>query len=189
MMIVFSCLGAGFMLVEVALFQKMILFLGSPTISLSVLLSSILIGMGLGSFTAGRKNTVSGIRRLAFFSAAILGVGVIAILFYPVILEQFLSQSRLLRGVVTFVLVLPLGFVMGVPFPTCIGLMKKYELDEYIPWMYGVNGALSILGSILSVVLSMIYGFSYAFFVGLSLYLLIIVLLIWKDKNEVLAKS
>jgi hypothetical protein len=47
---VFSCIGVGFMIMEVSLFQKLVLYLGSPTISLSILLSSLLAGMGMGSY-------------------------------------------------------------------------------------------------------------------------------------------
>ena len=181
----FTCLGAGFMMMEIALFQKLILFLGSPTISLSVLLCSILVGMGLGSIITDRFIRVSGYRRMLYFCIAIIITGAISISVYPMILEQLLNQERFLRAVVTFVLVLPLGFVLGIPFPTSISLLEEHKLESYIPWMYGLNGAMSIFGSIFAVVISMVYGFTTAFLIGLGLYL-VIVLLILTNKKKLL---
>lgn len=184
LLLFFICLGAGFMLIELALFQKLILYLGSPTISLSILLSSILVGMGLGSISGNIFETKNFYRRLFYFSIAILVCGLIAITLYPVILGTLLNQDRFIRGVITFLLILPLGFVLGVPFPTCIRIAQFHQLNKYIPWMYGVNGAMTIFGSVLSVVLSMLYGFTLAFIVGLSFYLVIFVVLILLGEKD-----
>jgi hypothetical protein len=49
----FASLGLGFMIIEITLMQKFILFLGHPTFSLSVILFSILIFGGIGSYLSG----------------------------------------------------------------------------------------------------------------------------------------
>ena len=50
-------------------------------------------------------------------------------------------------------------------------------MEEHIPWMYGVNGAMAVLGSVSAVILSMTLGFTPTFFSGLFLYLVVFILL------------
>jgi hypothetical protein len=52
-------------------------------------------------------------------------------------------------------MILPLAFFLGIPFPTCIQLLRLNNREKYIPWMYGVNGAMSVLGSVLAIIISM----------------------------------
>src|SRR3989304_8046234 len=174
---IFICIGAGFMILEVSLFQKLILYLGSPTVSLSILLSSLLIGMGIGSFW-GRKIFEDNLKkRLQIVSILIVITGIIFFILYPYILTELLVYSLTFRSVICFLMILPFGFLLGIPFPSCIQMLKQRNMERYIPWMYGINGAMSVLGSVLSVILSMIFGFTPAFFAGLFLYLVVFILL------------
>ena len=179
----FVCIGIGFMILEISLFQKFILFLGSPTIALSILLSSLLVGMGVGSFFGGRIYSHDVIKRLKRISGLIVIAGVLLFIIYPLILNELLAFALILRAIVCFVLLLPFGFLLGIPFPTGIQILKQNNLVKYIPWMYGVNGIFSVVGSILAVILSMIYGFTPSFFTGLSMYLIIFIFLILSSKN------
>lgn len=172
-LIVFSCLGIGFMLLEVTLFQKLILYLGSPTISLAVLLSSLLIGMGTGSFFGEKLFSGSIQKRLTITTIAIILFGAFSFVFYPWLLNKLLIHGQLLRSTVCYILLLPVGFLLGVPFPTTIKLLKDNELEKFIPWMYGINGIMSVLGSVMAVIISMLYGFTIAFYTGLGFYLII----------------
>lgn len=169
----FVSIGLGFMILEISLFQKLVLYLGSPTISLTVLLSSLLIGMGIGSFLGDRFYKTNLIKKISIVSLLIFCVGLFSFLVIPLILNGLLIFNQLIRSVVSFILIVPLGFLLGIPFPSGIQLLKKYGLEKYIPLMYGVNGIMSVLGSILSVILSMTFGFTIAFITGLSLYLII----------------
>ncbi|MEX2410819.1 MAG: hypothetical protein WD607_05500 [Candidatus Paceibacterota bacterium] len=188
LLLFFISLGAGFIFLELALFQKLILYLGSPTISLSILLCSLLVGMGLGSFSGSRFKSDDSYQRLFYFSVAILVAGVIAIFLYPVILESLLGKDRYIRAFITFLLILPLGFVLGIPFPTSIHILKEHQLDKYIPWMYGVNGAMTILGSVMTVVVSMLYGFTLAFMAGLGFYAIIVIVLFSSTGIKIIKK-
>lgn len=172
-LVIFISIGIGFMIIEITLFQKLILYLGSPTISLSILLSSLLTGMGLGSFLGSKFHPKNPQKRLKFISLAIILFGVVTFLLFPYLLNELLIYSQALRSIVCFCLMLPLGFLMGIPFPSAIELLKLNNLEKYIPWMYGINGVMSVAGSVLAVILSMICGFSPTFFVGLSLYLIV----------------
>ena len=179
-LIIFTGIGTGFMILEISLFQKLILYLGSPTVSLSILLGSLLVGMGIGSFY-GKKIFDENIRkRLYVICLLIVSSGITFFMLYPFILNKLLIYSQVLRSIVSFFMMVPFGFLLGIPFPSAIQLLKQEHLEKYIPWMYGVNGTMSVLGSVIAVILSLILGFSFSFFVGLSLYFIIFLFLISK---------
>jgi hypothetical protein len=176
-LLVFICIGIGFMILEISLFQKFILYLGSPTIALSILLGSLLVGMGAGSFFGGKIYAQDVVKRLKSISGLIVITGMLLFFIHPLILNEVLAYGLVLRAIVCFVLLSPFGFLLGIPFPTGIQLLKQNNLVKYIPWMYGMNGIMSVLGSVLSVILSMIWGFTLSFFAGLSMYLIIFIFL------------
>jgi len=168
---IFICIGIGFMVLEVSLFQKLVLYLGSPTISLSILLSSLLVGMGAGSYF-GRGLFGTDVRkRLTIVSVAVVVVGILLFVLSPPILAKSLEFELPWRAATTFVVILPLALLLGIPFPSCIQLLASGGNDRFIPWMYGVNGSMSVLGSVLAVILSMLFGFTPAYFLGLIFYL------------------
>lgn len=177
-LIVFICCGFGFMILEVSLFQKLILYLGSPTVSLSVLLASILVGMGIGSYFGGKIYTGDPQKRLVIISFSILFIGALLFLSYQPMLNELMKYSQNYCSVVCFVLIMPFGFLLGIPFPTGLQILKQYNMDKYIPWMYGVNGILSVLGSIMAVILSMTFGFNITFLTGLAIYFILFIILI-----------
>jgi hypothetical protein len=184
---IFICIGIGFMIVEVSLFQKLVLYLGSPTISLSILLSSLLVGMGTGSYF-GRNIYVTDVRkRLQVVSLAIVVVGILLFVVSPVLLAKSLEFTLPMRAATTFLVVLPLAFLLGIPFPSCIELLALDHKDRYIPWMFGVNGSMSVLGSVLAVILSMLFGFTPAFFVGLAFYASVLLIASVSSKKARLA--
>ncbi|MBP1655916.1 MAG: spermine synthase [Bacteroidetes bacterium] len=168
---IFAFLGMGFMVLEVALFQKLVLYLGSPTISLSILLSSLLVGMGIGSYCGKSIYGAEAIRRLYIVSAVIVVVGILLFFVSPVILGKALERALPLRAATAFLMILPIAFLLGIPFPSCIQVLAEGQKDRYIPWMYGINGSMSVLGSVLAVILSMLFGFTATYFVGLLFYL------------------
>jgi hypothetical protein len=186
---VFIDIGIGFMILEISLFQKFILYLGSPTIALSILLGSLLVGMGVGSFFGGKIYSYDMIKRLKNMSAFIVLSGIFLFIIYPIILTELLIYGLLLRVIVCFILLLPFGFLLGIPFPTGIQILKQNNLVKYIPWMYGVNGIMSVLGSVIAVILSMSWGFTLSFFAGLSMYLLLFIFISLGPKNTTIIVS
>lgn len=169
----FSFLGVGFMLIEIPLFQKFILFLGQPVHSIATLLFSILIGAGIGSWLSGilwKRRTPFKLRLAALIVCLI-------VLIYTLVLKQvfvfFIGTPFLTRMFISFLLLAPLGFFMGMPFPLGIKLLAESGLEQYVPRMWGVNGIGSVLGSALSIILSIRFGFSYSMIIGAILYFLI----------------
>jgi predicted membrane-bound spermidine synthase len=175
-LLLFSLLGIGFMLIEIPLIQKFFLFLGQPVYSMAVLLFSLLIGAGIGSWVGGVfwKERILYKLRLASMVVGIL-VGTY-ILFLPYVFTLFMGSPFYSRILISFVLLSPLGFFMGMPFPLGMMLLKEKGLTQYVPRMWGVNGIGSVLGSALAIALAINLGFSYALILGASLYFFIFLL-------------
>ncbi len=133
--------------------------------------------MGIGSFFGGKIYSHDNVKRLKNISGFIVIAGVVLFVVHPFILNELLAYGLFVRAIVCFVLLLPFGFLLGIPFPTGIQMLQQNNLVKYIPWMYGVNGIFTVLGSITAVILSMTFGFTACFFVGLSMYLLIFIFL------------
>lgn len=176
-LLLFSFLGIGFMLIEIPLFQKFILFLGQPVYSMAVLLFSLLIGAGIGSWSSGVLWGRSTLFKLRF---AAMMVGLIVVI-YTLSLKQvfdfFLGAPFLTRTLISFLLLMPLGFFLGMPFPLGLKLLDELGLGRYVPRMWGVNGIGSMLGSTLAIALAISYGFSYAMILGAILYIFIFIIL------------
>lgn len=137
--------------------QQLVLYLGHPTASISVVLFSLLSFSGLGSFISGRFPGDS--RRYLRGVIPILGtMGLIyAVILSPLALAT-LAWDFPWRVALSVILLAPLGLIMGMPFPLGIRLVDSFN-NRLIPWAWGVNGCASVLGSILSVIIAMTFGF------------------------------
>lgn len=166
----FFCLGIGFMFIEIALMQKFILFLGYPTYSISVVLASLLIFSGIGSYLTAKlkKKMMKGLTL-----AIILLAGVVCSyqLLFPHIFQALLQGSLAIRILSSLLILSPLGFLMGMPFPIGIMLVNRYS-SSLIPWVWGVNGFASVLGSIFAAILAISFGFSAVFLLASAAYLI-----------------
>ncbi len=106
-------------------------------------------------------------------------VGLIVVL-YTLFLKQvfifFLGDPFFTRILISFLLLMPLGFFLGMPFPLGMKLLDELDLEHYVPRMWGLNGIGSVLGVALSIALAITFGFSYAMTLGVILYISIFVL-------------
>jgi predicted membrane-bound spermidine synthase len=173
----FACLGAGFIIVEVIMIQKCILFLGHPIYSLAVVLFSILIFSGIGSYLSGRFRDH---RLVAWLSKSLWVLVALVILYVLLLSPAFYGLVHLalpLRILITIALLMPLGIVMGMPMPIGIRLLHLH-MPELIPWAWGVNGAASVLGSAAALSIAILTGFNEALIIGASLYVLALLLLV-----------
>src|SRR5262249_24325244 len=165
----FACLGGAFMLIEVALLQRFVLLLGHPVYSLTVTLFSLLVGTGLGSILSRRARD-AGLRRTA--AVACLGVMAIALVWgsaLPFIVRGAVGWPLGLRIALAASLMVPAGLVMGVPLPTGVRLVAARQ-PQLVPWAWGMNGALSVLGATLAVFVAMNWGFSVTLLCGAVIY-------------------
>lgn len=171
--VLFSMLGVGFMLVEISLIQRFVLFLGQPVLSMTALLFSLLMGAGIGSICSGRLASDRLIRGLTIASLFIVAILLVYAFLLPLIFEQLLGLGLTIRLLATVVILLPLGFSMGFPFPLGIRLLREMGMENHIPWMWGINGICSVLGSVMTILIAISFGFTEALLIGASCYFLV----------------
>jgi hypothetical protein len=165
----FGALGTGFMLLEIGLAQKLVLFLGHPSYSVTVVLAALLVGAGLGSAAAGRS-TLGGadlVRRRAV--PAILVIGIALALGLDALARTCAGLPLSGRLVVAAALLTPLGFALGMPFPTGLALLASRRSD-LVPWAIGANGLASVVGASAALPAAMIVGYRAVLAAGLVAY-------------------
>jgi len=171
--VLFVLIGVGFMLIEISLIQRFILYLGQPVLSMAVLLFSLLTGAGLGSMYSGRLTHDGIFKGIATATIAIGVLTIVYIFLIPLVFNQLLGLNLALRLLAMIIMLVPLGFLMGFPFPLGIRALKEMEMDRYIPWMWGLNGVGSVLGSAATIVIAISLGFAQALLLGAICYLFV----------------
>ncbi len=165
----FTCLGFGFILVEIPLIHRFILFLGHPVYALTVVLFALLISSGLGSLSTQRVESGTEGRALAGSLLWVLALLAVSDFAVPPILRHFVGAPTPAKAVASVALIAPLGFAMGRPFPLGIRVVHA-RVTRLVPWVWGVNGAASVLGSVVAVVLAITLGFTGTLLAGLACY-------------------
>jgi predicted membrane-bound spermidine synthase len=166
----FACLGAGFIVVEVVLVQKCVLFLGHPAYALSVVLFSLLLWSGLGSLASARFPDAALVRPLRRAILAVVALVAAAALLLSPLFYALVHLAAPWRILITVGALAPLGLALGMPMPTGIRLLAA-RIPDLIPWAGGVNGAASVLGSVGAVALAMSAGFNLTLLLAAALYL------------------
>jgi hypothetical protein len=157
----FAALGAGYLLIEVALMQRLVLFLGHPSYSISVTLASLLLGSGLGALAEPRMPRLSRAAPLAIAAATVF----LALDLHRPLLLAAEQLPLAARALIAAALVLPLGFLMGMPFPAALRRLAGTR-SLLVPWAIGVNGLASVVAAVGNLPLSMIWGFKIALLCG-----------------------
>lgn len=186
--IYFAALGAGFILIELALLQKLILLLGNPTTTFAILLFTMLLSSGIGSLVS-TKIIRNGTKNLTFAISGIVVIGFLYVMFLPNVIYSVIAEDFATKVAISIGLLFPIGFLMGIPLPTGMRVLKS-NLANHIPWMWAINGAFSVFGAVLSVVLGIILGASYAMGVGITIYLAALgISLRWKKHTIEIQKT
>jgi hypothetical protein len=154
----FIALGIGYMLVELSIAHRFILYLGYPTLSLSVVLFSFLLSSGFGSLAGPYLFKRSLYERSLMAGVLVVIVLVIYYFILPGILESTLSYSIGVKSLLSVLIILPLGFFMGMPFPTGLQMLKGLH-PEAVPWMWGINGVSSFIGAMLTIIIAFTGGY------------------------------
>jgi hypothetical protein len=184
--VLFLMLGMGFMMVEISTIQRFILFLGQPMLSLSVLLFSLLVGAGIGSIYSGRfaSEKIPGV--IAIISLSIVAALLIYAFSLSFLLKQLLGLELVVRLLATVAMLSPLGFIMGFLFPLGLRLLKEMNMENYIPWMWGINSVGSVLGSALTIVVAIGFGFTEALLLGAACYFIVFLIFQRTWRKEIL---
>ncbi|WP_410514341.1 spermine synthase [Paenibacillus sp. BR2-3] len=164
--IYFSGLAIGFMLIEVTLVQRLILPLGHPTLSFVLVLGVLLVTGGIGSLFSSKRWFLRP-RYVPLLLVGMITVGVNFIIGWVDENSYVLSQTD--RLLLLGLILVPLGFFMGMPFP--FGLSKMRHHQVAISW--GLNGIMTVAGSLLAAIISLTYGFTTTMIIGGAIYALL----------------
>ncbi|HVN20540.1 MAG TPA: hypothetical protein VMU05_17270, partial [Dongiaceae bacterium] len=178
-LVYFVAIGLGYILVEIAFIQRFVLFLGHPTYALTVVIFLLLVSSGAGSLFSRRVLPRAEMGWIPL--VLVLGALGAFVFFLPGRLAAWVGLPFELRLVVSGVLLIPLGFVMGMPFPTGLRALaaaaaSKSDADASNPdnaveWAWAMNAAASVLGSVLAMVIAIQFGLTITLASGAAAYL------------------
>jgi hypothetical protein len=167
----FAGIGLGFLLIEISQLQRLSIFLGHPTYALTVVLFSVLLSSGIGSMVSEQiirtSKPLTLILPLVVLMAGVVAFGILT----PQIIDSMRGETTTTRIMVSVALLMPIGFLMGMPF--AIG-MRAASRKENAPtaFFWGINGATSVCASVLGMVIALLWGISMSYWAGAAAYLL-----------------
>jgi len=164
--------------VEVSQLQRLMIFLGHPTYSLSTVLFTLLLSSGLGSYSTGSWSPGEGKHRLLIRLLGLLAALALFGLLTPYAFAAFTSANTPARMAIAAGFLFPLGFFMGMAFP--LGMKAASAgCNELTPWLWGLNGATSVLASVVAFLIVLGSGISTAFWTGFACYFVAVGSYLW----------
>ena len=170
----FALIGVAYMLVEVSFIMKLGLYLGKPVLALSVALSSFLLASGAGSALSSRLTPLRRVHPIALASA-VAAYGMLLMSAWPTIQTESMAMGSVERSIIAGSAIAPLALLMGMFLPIGIRLSLPRHAD-LIPWLWAINGCLSVVGIFGCRILALFWGFNLPLVLGLACYLLTAVL-------------
>ena len=167
-LVYFSCLGAGFIILELTFIQKLWKFIGYPLYTYSVVLFTLLLAAGLGSLSSPRLRVLpAGRWPLPFVGTLAYGGGFLVT--HEWLFDAALGLPVWLRMLVAAVYLFPIGFFMGMAFPLGILCIERHSRAA-VAWAWGMNGLFTVIGGLASVLLSIFLGFTVTELIALGIY-------------------
>ncbi|MFN7918868.1 MAG: hypothetical protein U0Q16_02155 [Bryobacteraceae bacterium] len=152
----FAAIGTGYILIEVALIQRFVLFLGHPVYALTVVIFGMLVASGVGSYLS---------RRVRVTPVAVTGLVFLLSLALAPFLAAAVGWPLPLKIALTVAIVAPVAFLMGLPFPTGLRILESWH-PPAVRWAWSLNAASSVLGSALAMFLSIYFGLTKTLWIG-----------------------
>jgi predicted membrane-bound spermidine synthase len=165
----FFFIGAGYILIEVALIQKFVLFLGQPVYALTCVIFTMLLSSGIGSYFS-RNFIRQEDGRLKIALALVAALVSLLALVISTVLSTGVGLPFPLKVLATIAMIAPAGFMMGMPFPTGLTRLEARN-SPAVRWAWSLNAASSVLGSVGALVCAIYLGLMQTMLVGGLLYL------------------
>lgn len=165
----FAAIGGAYMFLEISLLQRFVRHLGDPVFSAAVVIGTLLVSAGAGSLWSG-KIAVKPAAKMALSTAWILLATAILLTADETAAKYFAQWPFGLRMAVCALLLAPLGFALGVPFPTGMEILSARR-PSLTPWAWGINGFCSVLGGTGAVLIASVFGLRAVALLALGLYL------------------
>jgi hypothetical protein len=160
----FITVGFGYILVEISLIQRFVLFLGHPTYALTVVVFLLLLSSGAGSVVA--RQWISNGSRILPLLGLIAALILLNVMVLPWLLSVAVGLPFAIKLLLSAVVLAPLGFLMGMPFPTGLRLVKTVE------WAWALNAAASVMGSVMAMIIAIHFGLTVTLVCAAVAYLL-----------------
>ena len=168
----FALIGLGFMMVQIPAMQRFSIYLGHPTYSVAVILFSMILFAGLGSWISDRIRLERGASLPCMIPLAAALLIFMVTLATQTVIDATVQHWIVVRCAVVVSLIGPVSFLLGFCFPIGMRLVKRIA-DDAMPWMWGVNGACGVFSSVLAVEVSIWSGISTSLFLATILYALL----------------
>lgn len=175
----FGGIGAGVMMVQIALIHKVNVLFSSMMVSAGMVFASFFIFSGLGSYFARRfAKKVQGI----LISLSSLGALLLLYLFFSdALISALVGFKMIFRLGFAFLISAPIAFFAGMPFTLGLEWVKHFD-EGIIPWSFGIHTALSVVSAVLSVILGIKLGLSWLFLIALFFYAAALGSFFWMDR-------
>ena len=185
-LIYFIAVGLGYILVEIAFIQRFVLFLGHPTYALTVVIFLMLLSSGSGSLVS--RKWLAGKPNAALPLVLIIAAILLYVFVLPGLLNALVGLPLIVKFLISGILLVPLGFAMGMPFPTGLRALASFPVPEFpagedggseqsaVEWAWAMNAASSVLGSVLAMVIAIQFGLNVTLACGAGAYLLALAL-------------
>jgi hypothetical protein len=164
----FVFIGCGYILIEVALIQKFVLLLGHPTYALTVVIFSMLVSSSLGSYASGSFLRMDEGQLIKVLGCVALCAALEAAIL-PGLLPLLVALPLPVKMAATVLLIAPLGFLMGMPFPAGLRRLEQWHAPS-VRWAWSLNAAASVLGSVGSLMSCIYLGLVQTLIAGGLLY-------------------
>ena len=129
------------------------------------MLAGFLVFAGAGSAYSARKA-----RPVSVAVAGIVGIAIVYMLALPLLFGWLIGVAELLRVFLSVLLIAPLAFFMGMPFP--LGLRHvAAKAPDFVPWAWGINGFASVISAVLAMLLAIHFGFTAVIVLALLFYM------------------
>ncbi|MBN1794582.1 MAG: MBL fold metallo-hydrolase [Candidatus Omnitrophica bacterium] len=172
--------GLGYLLIEIILIQRYEIFLGSPVVTFSSVLGTLLVSSGIGSLWSGRIPLQKAYRSLLVLLAVLLLHQYAAPLLFPFLIRLGMPLKT---AVVTLSMV-PLGFLLGIPFPFVLRMGKEQISESLTALLYAINAATGALAAVLAFNISAALGFQVTFLAAIAIYGVIWLLFLGMQKHR-----
>jgi hypothetical protein len=167
----FLLIGVGFMLIEIAILQRLSIVLGHPIYGLIVVLSSLIAAAGVGSLASDALP----LAKAPYCYVFPVSIGLLVIVFaliWPSISPTIIAAETPVRIAWAVGVTLLIGLPLGLAFPAGMRIMRESHADE-TPWLWGLNGVGSVMASSLAILIALAGGLTVLLFTAAACYFLL----------------
>ncbi len=173
-MLYFLAVGSGFMFIELFFIKEYIFVFGDPVISLTVVITGLLVSSAFGGYWSQRISA----KNFPIAIASLIVILMCMFFFFNSIMHSVIQLNQFLRYTLPLLLLIPPGFLMGLPFP--LGMRYILNLPAQRAYAWTINGCASVLASIASAQIALGLGISVIMIFAISAYFLAFITLCFK---------